>query len=114
MSTLGLISSKLLESMKISNNERTPEVYQVTHLVPLSTVPISSSRFVAIGNGVDVTDGLDDFNSKDLAARSVWILLYGFSVDMVVKREYLAPVIYFESHAVQLHCSLQAEAAQQT
>ena len=65
------------------------EVYQVTHLVPLSTVTISLSRFesTAIGNDVDVSDGSEDLPSKYLAL-SVRLLLDGLSVDMVmVKRE---------------------------
>ena len=63
------------------------EVYQVTHLVPIS---ISLSRFesTAIGNGVDVSDGSENLPSKDLTALSVRILLDGLSFDMVmVKRE---------------------------
>jgi hypothetical protein len=64
------------------------EVYQVTHLVPLSTVTISLSRFesTAIGKGVDVSNGSENLPSKDLAL-SVRILSDGLSVDMMVKRE---------------------------
>jgi hypothetical protein len=65
------------------------EVYQVTHLVPVSTFTISLSRFesTAIGNGVDVSDGSENLPSKDLAALSVGILLDGLSFDiMMVKK----------------------------
>ena len=69
------------------------EVYQVTHLDPVSTITISLSRFesTAIGNSVDVSDGSENLPSKDLAALSVPILLDDpsvASVDMVmVKRD---------------------------
>jgi hypothetical protein len=66
------------------------EVYQVTHLVPLSTLIISLSRFesTAIGNGVDMRDGSESIPSEDLAVLSERILLDGLSIDMVmVKRE---------------------------
>ena len=65
-------------------------VDQVAHLVPVSTIPRSLSRFksTAIGNGLDVSDGSEKLPSKDLAALSVRIFLDGLSVDMViVKRE---------------------------
>lgn len=55
--------------MRISNNERLSEVYQVAHLVPL-TISLSLSGFksIAIGNGVDVIDGSEKLLSKDLLA----------------------------------------------
>ena len=63
------------------------EVYKATHLVPVSTMTISLSRFesTAIGIGVDVSDGSENLPSKELTALSV---LDDFSIDMVmVKRE---------------------------
>ena len=69
------------------------KVYQVTHLVPLSTVTISLSRFksTAIGNGleVSVSGRSENLSSKELATLSVRILLDDLSIDMVmVKREH--------------------------
>jgi hypothetical protein len=65
------------------------ESYQVTHLVPISTVNRSLSRFksTAIGNGMDVSDGSENLPSWDLAGLSVRILLDGLLVDMMVKSE---------------------------
>jgi hypothetical protein len=61
------------------------EVYQATHLVSVSTVSISLSRFksTAIGKGIDMSDGSEDIPSRDLAGLSVRILLDGLSVDIV-------------------------------
>ena len=72
--------------------------YQITHPVPVSTVTISLSQFKsgAIGNGIDLSDGLENLCSRIAAALSVGVLLDGLSVDMVVvKRESrnLAPTL---------------------
>jgi hypothetical protein len=66
------------------------EVCQVTHLVPVSTLFISLSRFesTATGNGVDMRDGSERIPSKDLAGLCEGIFLDGPAIDMVVvKRE---------------------------
>ena len=59
---------------------------EVTHLVPVSTVATSLSRFefTAIGNSVEVSDGSENLPSKDPAALSKRILLHDLSVDMVM------------------------------
>ena len=62
------------------------EVYQVTHLVPVSSVTISLSRFesIAIDNGVDVSDESVNLPSKELGTLSVRILLDGLSVGISI------------------------------
>jgi hypothetical protein len=69
------------------------EACQVTHVVPVSTVTISLSRFESTATGnVDVSDISENLPWRDLAALklSVRIPIDDLSVDMMVKRESVA------------------------
>jgi hypothetical protein len=57
------------------------EVYQVTHLSPVSLWRFESTT---VGDGVDLSDESENLSSKDLTALrlSVRSLLDGLSVDM--------------------------------